>query len=90
MPHQPVMQKMLMMPARPLNTLCHPPMRVMPSLETHVVPHALMALSKSDATAIRMLMATITNGYALNQWLLPMDPQRYLSTMKPMHPAVAA
>ena len=79
-----------MMPARPLKTLCHPPIRVMPSLESQVVAHALMALSKSDATAIRMLMATITNGYALNQWLLPMEPHQYLSTIKAMHPAVAA
>ena len=84
------MQKMLIRPAMPLNTLCQPPMSVTPSEETHVVPNARTALSKSETTAIRMLIATIAKGKALNQWERPMLPQPYLSIMKPMHPAVAA
>ena len=78
------------MPAVPLSTLCQPPLRTTPSLDTKLEPHAMMALSKSLATAIRMLMATITNGNALNQCERPILPQLYLSIMKPMHPAVAA
>ena len=90
MPHQPVMQKMLIRPAMPLKTLCQPPIRVTPSEETQVVPKARKALSKSETTAIRMLMATMANGNALNHSALPSLPQRYLSIMKPMQPAVAA
>ena len=74
----------------PLNTLCQPPYRVTPSEETHVVPNARTALSKSLTTAIRMLMATITNGKHLNQSALPSLPQWYFKIMKPMQPAVAA
>ena len=74
MPHQPVMTKMFRMPAMPLNTLCQPPYRVTPSEDTHVVPNARTALSKSLTTAIRMLMATITNGKHLNQSALPSLP----------------
>ncbi len=90
MPNQPVMQAMLIRPATPLNTLCQPPYSVTPSVETHVVPQARMADSKSEATAIRMLMATITNGKHLNHSDLPILPHLYLSAMKPMQPAVAA
>ena len=79
-----------MRPATPLNTLCQPPMSVTPSVETQVVPHARIADSKSETTAMRMLMATITNGKHLNHSDLPMAPHLYLSAMKPMHPAVAA
>ena len=49
-----------------------------------------MALSKSLTTAMRMLMATMTNGKHLNQCDLPILPHRYLSAMKPMQPMVAA
>ena len=90
MPHQPVMQKMLMRPAMPLKTLCHPPMRTTPSVDTQVVPKARMALSKSEATAMRMLMATMAKGNTLKASLRPSLPQPYLSIMKPMQPAVAA
>ena len=69
------MTKMFKMPATPLNTLCQPPYSVTPSLETHVVPKARTALSKSLTTAIRMLMATMTNGKHLNHSALPSDPQ---------------
>lgn len=90
MPNQPVMQAMLMMPATPLNTLCQPPYSVTPSEDTQVVPQARMALSKSLTTAMRMLMATMTNGKHLNQCALPIAPHEYLMAMKPMHPMVAA
>ena len=90
MPNQPVMQKMLSRPATPLKTLCQPPYKVTPSVEIHVVPQPRMADSKSDTTAMRMLMATITNGKHLNQCDLPMDPHLYLRAMKPMQPMVAA
>ncbi len=81
---------MLSRPATPLNTLCQPPFSTTPSVDTQLVPQARNALSKSLATAMRMLMATITNGNALNQWLRPILPQLYLIIMKPMQPAVAA
>ena len=84
------MQAMLMMPATPLNTLCQPPYSVTPSEDTQVVPQARMALSKSLTTAMRMLMATMTKGKALNQCERPILPQEYFSIMKPMQPAVAA
>ena len=92
--HQPVIQKMLMMPASPLNTLCQPPKSQTSSEDSHQEYHPLMADSKSLlmadskslATAIRMLIATITNGYALNQWVLPM-PHSYLIIMNPIQPA---
>lgn len=90
MPNQPVMQAMLSRPATPLNTLCQPPMRGTPSVESHVVPHARIADSKSEMTAMRMLMAAITNGKHLNHSDLPIDPHLYVSAMKPMQPAVAA
>ena len=44
-------------------------------METQVVPQARMADSKSETTAIRMLIATMTKGKALNQWALPSEPQ---------------
>ena len=84
--HQPVIQKMLMMPASPLNTLCQPPKSQTSSEDSHQEYHPLMADSKSLATAIRMLIATITNGYALNQWVLPM-PHSYLIIINPIQPA---
>ena len=67
-----------------------PPLSRTPSSVTKLESQATMALSKSLATAIKMLMATITNGNALNQWERPTFVQLYLSIMKPMHPAVAA
>ena len=90
MPNQPVMQAILSRPAMPLNTLCQPPYRVTPSVDTQVVPKARKALSKSLTTAMRMLMATMTKGKALNQCERPILPQEYFSIMKPMQPAVAA
>ena len=90
MPNHPVMQKILSRPATPLKTLKMPPLSTTPSLDTQLLSQARIALSKSDTTAIRMLMATITNGNALNQCERPILPQLYLSIMKPMHPAVAA
>ena len=59
-------------------------------METQLVPQARNALSKSLTTAMRMFMATMTKGNALNQWLRPILPQLYLIIMKPMQPAVAA
>ena len=49
----------------------------------------LMADSKSLHTAIKMLIATMTNGKALNHCVFPI-PHLYLSIMKPIHPATAA
>ena len=49
-----------------------------------------MALSKSLTTAMRMLMATMTNGKHLNQCALPIAPHEYLMAMKPIQPMVAA
>ena len=58
-------------------------------LEAAMARAPLMADSKSDATAIRMLMATMTKGKGLNQDFAPM-PFLYLMSMKPMQPAQAA
>ena len=86
---------MLMIPARPLRIFHQPPNSHTFSLESHQPPAAppalmpLMADSKSLATAIRMLIATMTKGNTLNHWVLPML-HLYLSIIKPMHPAVAA
>ncbi len=55
-----------------------------------MVPKARKALSKSLTTAMRMLMATMTKGKALNQWERPTFVQEYLIIMKPMQPMVAA
>ena len=48
-----------------------------------------MADSKSEATAMRMLIATMMNGKGLNQCFAPM-PHLYLIIMKPMQPVRAA
>ena len=96
MPHQPVMQRMFRIPAMPLTQFHQPPYSQTFSLDSHQrVPVSAIAIaprmpdSKSLATAIRMLMATMAKGKALNQWVLP-TPHLYLSIMKPMQPMVAA
>ena len=80
---------MLRIPARPLKTLCQPPKSHTPSLLSHHLFQPMTALSKSETTAIRMLMATMTKGKGLNQCLAPM-PHLYLIIMKPMQPVRAA
>lgn len=65
-------------------------MSVTPSVLIQVVPNALKADSKSETIAMRMLIATITKGNALNHSALPSLPQRYFNAMKPMQPIVAA
>ncbi len=96
MPHQPVMHRILIMPAMPFSQFHQPPYSQTFSLESHqrspCWPNAiapLMADSKSLHTAIMILMATITNGKTLNHSVLPML-HLYLSIIKPMQPAVAA
>ena len=85
-----------MMPAMPLTQFHQPPYSHTFSLDSHHrSPYCWRAIkpftpdSKSLTTAIRMLMATMTKGNALNHWVLPML-HLYLSIIKPMHPAVAA
>ena len=72
MPHQPVMHRMLMMPAMPLTQFHQPPYSQTFSLESHQrVPVSAIAMaprmpdSKSLATAIRILMATMAKGERL-------------------------
>src|SRR5699024_12515143 len=69
-----------------LRTLHSCPTRRSSDLEdSHHEYHPLMADSKSLATAIRMLMATITKGYALNQCVFPI-PHSYLIIINPIQP----
>ena len=96
MPHQAVMQKMLTIPAMPLTQFHQPPYSHTFSEDSHQrSPNSFRAMaprmpdSKSLATAMRMLMATMAKGNTLNHSVLPML-HLYLSIMKPMHPAVAA
>ena len=96
MPHQAVMQKMLMIPAMPFTQFHQPPYSHTFSEESHQrSPNSIMALaprmpdSKSLATAMRILMATMAKGNTLNQSVLPML-HLYFSIIKPMQPAVAA
>ncbi len=88
----------------PLKTLFQPASCSTPSEVTHVIFSSVKtlppfaetyekkceALSKSETTAIRMLIATITNGKARNHLALPREPHLYLMTMKPMQPVRAA
>ena len=74
MPHQAVMQKMLMMPAMPLTQFHQPPYSHTFSEESHQrSPNSAMAMaprmpdSKSLATAMRMLMATIAKGNVISK-----------------------
>ena len=93
MPHQPVIHTILNRPARPFSTFHQPPYSHTPSEDSHQPPArdpARIADSKSEATAIRMLIATITKGKALNQCDFPSFPQLYFSTINPIQPAVAA
>ena len=91
-PPHPVIQNILMMPAIPLIQFHHPPFSHTPSFEYYhpfTASAPLIADSKSEPTAIRMLMATITNGKHLNQSFAPMLVW-YLRSMKPIQPATAA
>ena len=76
-------------PATPFITLCQPPYCHTPSDVSHHLFQPIAALSKSEAQAMRMLMATMMKGNGLNQCLAPI-PHLYLIIIKPMHPAVAA
>ena len=84
------------MPAIPLTQFHHPPYSHTFSDDSHQrSPYSARAIapltpdSKSLTTAIRILIATITNGNTLNQLVLPIF-HLYFSIMKPIHPAVAA